>query len=143
MANHGYMTINGKTQGLISSGCSTQDSIGNKCQEGHRDEIMVMSYNHNMLNSGNVRAATHGPVVVTKNIDKASPLLAVALSNREELNCIIHFYRTSQFGQHQKYYSVDLRGCIIADLSLDVPHAVLMHDIDAQEHLSLRYREII
>jgi type VI secretion system Hcp family effector len=66
MANHCYMTINGKSQGLISAGCSTQDSIGNKCQEGHRDEIMVMSYNHNMLNEGNVRAATHGPVVITK-----------------------------------------------------------------------------
>ncbi|EJF72718.1 hypothetical protein A462_06854 [Pseudomonas sp. Ag1] len=143
MANHGYMTINGKTQGLISADCSTQDSIGNKCQEGHRDEIMVMSYNHNMLNEGNVRAATHWPVVITKNVDKASPLLAMALSKREELNCIIHFYRISQFGQHQKYYTVDLRGCIIADLSLDVPHAVLMHDIDAQEHLSIRYREII
>jgi type VI secretion system Hcp family effector len=78
-----------------------------------------------------------------KNVDKASPLLAMALSKREELNCIIHFYRISQFGQHQKYYTVDLRGCIIADLSLDVPHAVLMHDIDAQEHPSIRYREII
>jgi len=86
MANHGYMSINGKSQGLISAGCSTQDSIGNKCQEGHRDEIMVMSFNHNMLNTGNVRASTHGPVVITKSIDKSSPLLAVALSNREELN---------------------------------------------------------
>ncbi len=38
MANHGYMTLIGETQGLISAGCSTQESIGNKCQEGHRDQ---------------------------------------------------------------------------------------------------------
>ena len=31
MANHGYMSITGKAQGLISAGCSTQISIGNKC----------------------------------------------------------------------------------------------------------------
>ncbi len=43
MANHGYMTINGKAQGLISAGCSTQDSIGNKYQAAHTNEIMVLS----------------------------------------------------------------------------------------------------
>ena len=44
MASHGYMTITGKTQALISAGCSTQDSIGNRCQTAHTDEIMVLSY---------------------------------------------------------------------------------------------------
>ncbi len=143
MAYHGYMSIKGQSQGLISAGCSTQDSIGNKCQEGHKDEIMVMSYNHNMLNTGNVRASTHGPVIITKNIDKSSPLLAVALSNREELDCVINFYRTSPSGQREKYYTVDIRGCIIANLTVEVPHAVLLTDVEAQEHLALRYREII
>lgn len=143
MAYHGYMSIKGQSQGLISAGCSTQDSIGNKCQEGHKDEIMVMSYNHNMLNTGNVRASTHGPVVITKNIDKSSPLLAVALSNREELDCVINFFRTSPSGQREKYYTVDIRGCIIANLTVEVPHAVLLTDVEAQEHLALRYREII
>ncbi|MBW1246632.1 Hcp family type VI secretion system effector [Pseudomonas tolaasii] len=143
MAYHGYMSIKGKSQGLISAGCSTQDSIGNKCQEGHTDEIMVMSFNHNMLNTGNVRASTHGPVVITKNIDKSSPLLAVALSNREELSCVINFYRTSQFRQLEKYHTVDIRGCIITSLTIEVPHAVLLTDVEAQEHLAIRYREII
>ncbi len=82
MANHGYMTITGKTQGLISAGCSTQDSIGNKCQTGHTDEIMVLSYTHNMVNIGNINKPTHSPIIITKNVDKASPLLAQALSER-------------------------------------------------------------
>ena len=143
MANHSYMTINGKEQGLISAGCSTLDSIGNSCQDGHRDEIMVLSFQHYLANRGNVNAATHGPVVITKNIDKSSPLLAVALSNREELNCVINFYRSSSTSGYEKYYTVDIRGCVIADLTLDVPHAVLQHDAQAQEHLALRYRQII
>ena len=121
MANHGYMTINGKSQGLISANCSTQDSIGNKWQDGHRDEIMVLSFQHNMANRGNIWASSHGPIAITKNIDKSSPLLAVALSNREELNCVINFYRISPSGRQEKYYSVDIRGCIITDLTVDVP----------------------
>lgn len=91
MANHGYMTITGKAQGLISAGCSTQDSIGNKCQSGHTDEIMVLSYTHNMVNIGNINKPTHSPIIITKNVDKASPLLAQALSTREEINCTISF----------------------------------------------------
>lgn len=61
MANHGYMTINGRVQGLISAGCSSQDSIGNKCQTAHTDEIMVLSYTHNMANIGSINKATQQP----------------------------------------------------------------------------------
>nr|WP_283936201.1 type VI secretion system tube protein TssD [Pseudomonas lundensis] len=49
MANHGYMSITGKKQSLISSGCSSQVFIGNKCQIGHFDEIMVLAYSHDMI----------------------------------------------------------------------------------------------
>ncbi len=83
MANHGYMTITGKAKGLISAGCSSQMSIGNKCQYGHEDEIMVLSFTHDMANIENSRHATHRPILITKNIDKSSPLLARALAERE------------------------------------------------------------
>ena len=70
MANHSYMTIIGKKQGLISAGCSSQDSIGNKCQAGHEDEIMVLAYSHNMAagNDGTTSGGRgkHMPVVITK-----------------------------------------------------------------------------
>lgn len=52
MANHGDMRMTGNIQGLIAAGCSNQQSIGNKCQTAHIDEIMVLSYTHNMLNIG-------------------------------------------------------------------------------------------
>ena len=119
MANHGYMTITGKAQGLISAGCSTQDSIGNKCQTAHTDEIMVLSYTHNMVNIGNINKPTHSPIIITKNVDKASPLLAQALSTREEVNCTISFYRVSSFGMQEKFYSVSINGGVIADLTLE------------------------
>ncbi|MDX9663571.1 Hcp family type VI secretion system effector [Pseudomonas sp. P5_152] len=142
MANHGYMTITGKAQGLISAGCSTQDSIGNKCQSGHTDEIMVLSYTHNMVNIGNINKPTHSPIIITKNVDKASPLLAQALSTREEINCTISFYRVSPFGMQEKFYSVSINGGIIADLTLEMPHSILQSDAETQEHVAIRYRDI-
>ncbi len=43
-----YLTLNGKKQGLISAGCSTLDSIGNRYQKGHEDQIQVLSLDHSM-----------------------------------------------------------------------------------------------
>ncbi|HCS43716.1 MAG TPA: type VI secretion system tube protein Hcp [Pseudomonas sp.] len=143
MANHGYMKIDGKIQGLISAGCSTQASIGNKCQTAHADEIMVLSYSHNMSNIGNVNKPTHNPIIITKNIDKSSPLLAQALSKREEINCVISFYRISSFGLQEKFYTIEIRGGMVADLTLDMPHVVLQNDVEPQEHLAIRYRDIL
>ena len=48
MASHGYMSITGKKIGLISAGCSTQASIGNKCQVENTDQILVLALNHAM-----------------------------------------------------------------------------------------------
>lgn len=142
MANHGYMTITGKNQGLISAGCSSQESIGNKCQVGHKDEIMVLSYSHNMANIGNINKSTHNPIIITKNIDKSSPLLAQALANRELISCAISFYRVSRLGVQEKFYTVEISGGMIADLTVDMPHVVSHNDAEPQEHLAIRYRDI-
>ena len=102
MANHSYMTITGKRQGLISAGCSSHSSIGNKCQPGHQDEIMVLAYSHDMVtgNDGSIAGGRgkHMPIMITKGIDKSSPLLASALHEREEVECRINFYRTASSG---------------------------------------------
>ena len=146
MASHSYMTITGKRQGLISAGCSGQSSIGNKCQSGHLDEIMVLAYSHDMVtgNDGSVAGGRgkHLPIVITKSIDKSSPLLACALHEREEVDCIINLYRTIPAGGQERYYSIHLTGARIAHISQQVPHAIRMNDSEPQEQVSIRYREI-
>ncbi len=130
MANHGYMSITGRTQGLISAGCSSPDSIGNKYQAGHTDEVMVLSYSHNMANIENINKPTHSPLIITKNVDKSSPLLAHALSTREKIDCTINFYRVSSFGIQEKFYSISITGGVIADLTLEMPHSILQNDAE-------------
>ena len=140
------MSITGKKQGLISSGCSSQDSIGNKCQIGHFDEIMVLAYSHDMVagSDGTVTGGRgqHRPVVITKNIDKSSPLISGALHDGEEVECVIDFYRTSPIGSQEKYFVVRLSGARIAYINFQVPHVTNMSEGQPQEVVAIRYRDI-
>ncbi|NIF18408.1 Hcp family type VI secretion system effector [Pantoea sp. Cy-639] len=142
MAFNGYMSINGKRQGLISAGCSTQPSIGNKYQLVHQNEITVLSFNHGTSNFGNGQRARHQPVVITRLIDKAMPLLAQAVDSREVGDCDIHLYRNHSAGHREKYFSVRLEGALIVSQELEVPHGVLLTDQDAEERLLISYRSI-
>ena len=138
MAYHGYMSIKGRSQGLISAGCSATDSIGNRCQAAHMDEIMVLSFSHNLSNVGNTERTTHRPILITKYIDKATPLLAQALTNREVLECRINLYRIIA-GKHECYFKDELSGAIVVDQRMEVPHSVLLNAQDPQEYLAIRY----
>ena len=142
MACHGYIKITGKTQGLISAGCSSQESIGNKAQSGHVDEIMVLALTHSMANVGSIKRPTHSPIVISKHVDKSSPLLAQALSAREEINCVINLYRISMFGALEVYFSIELKGAQLAELTFNVPDVVSHNDAEAQEQLAIRYQSI-
>ena len=82
MANISYLSLSGETQGLISAGCSTLDSVGNKAQPEHKDQIMVYALMHSISRSQNVN---HHELIITKPVDKSSPLLAKALSDNEKM----------------------------------------------------------
>lgn len=43
MSNIVYLTVTGEQQGSISAGCGTTESIGNRWQSGHEDEIFTFS----------------------------------------------------------------------------------------------------
>lgn len=54
-----YVSLNGKKQGLISAGCSSFDSIGNRTQTGHEDQAQVLELDHSITREQNVQ---HHPV---------------------------------------------------------------------------------
>lgn len=43
-----YISIEGQTQGLITAGACTADSIGDSFVEGHEDEMLVQQFDHNV-----------------------------------------------------------------------------------------------
>lgn len=101
MASVIYLKINGERQGLISAGASSVDSIGNKYQSGHEDEIFIYELMNQFTRLENV--SLH-PVDIRKPIDKSTPLLAQALNDKEKLNCEFLLYRTSSLGGHEVFF---------------------------------------
>ena len=65
MANISYLSLSGETQGLISAGCSTLDSVGNKAQPEHKDQIMVYALMHSISRSQNVN---HHELIITNAV---------------------------------------------------------------------------
>jgi len=139
MANLIYLTLKGKTQGLISLGCSTANSIGNRFQNGHEDKIQVISLNHIMTREQHV---SHHPVAFTKPIDKSSPLLGIAISNNELLNAEFSMYRTNAFGVIENFFEVKLTEATIVDVSCAYPNSVENNNLVPFEKVLLRYKSI-
>ncbi|HHQ6623574.1 TPA: Hcp family type VI secretion system effector [Serratia fonticola] len=139
MANVIYATLKGKQQGLISAGCSSMDSIGNKGQAGHLDQILINSLNYAMSREQHV---SHHPVVFTKPIDKSSPLLGVAISSNESLEVLFEFYRTNASGAQELYFTILLTDATISDISGSHPHSITHSGAQPQETISLKYKSI-
>jgi type VI secretion system Hcp family effector len=134
-----FMSVKGETQGLISAGCNTFDSIGNLYQHGHEDECFVLSLQHLMTRE---QHASHHPIIILKPIDKSSPLIASSLSNNEKLEVMIYMYRTSRNGGIEKYYSIRLDDARIKSIKCDYPHSQTSNNMMPQEAISLSYRDI-
>lgn len=134
-----YLTLNGAQQGLISAGCSSIESIGNRCQSGHEDKIQVLGLNHLITREQHV---SHHPIDFIKPIDKSSPLLTIAISNNEKLTASFYFYRTNATGQMEVFYEVKLTGASIIDISSTYPHSINNNELMPYDRVLLRYDSI-
>ena len=82
-----YISIEGQTQGNITAGAFTSDSVGNIYVEGHEDEVLVQEFSHVVTvptdpQSGQPSGQrVHKPLMITKVFDKSSPLIFNALTS--------------------------------------------------------------
>ena len=139
MANLAYLTLNGQMQGLISAGCSSQDSIGNKAQIAHNDQIMVLELSHGVSRQQNVN---HQTLTIKKPVDKSSPLLNKAISENEVLSCEVDCYRTARSGANELYYKIKLTNARITDIQLAIPHTITDNGAQPEESVSFTYESI-
>nr|WP_269268313.1 Hcp family type VI secretion system effector [Vibrio cholerae] len=100
-----YISIEGQTQGLITAGACTADSIGDSFVEGHEDEMLVQQFDHVVTvptdpQSGQPSGQrVHKPFKFTVALNKAVPLLYNALSSGEKLKTVeLKWYRTPRAG---------------------------------------------
>jgi type VI secretion system secreted protein Hcp len=116
-----YATIQGQSQGQITKGANTSDSVGNSYQEAHQDESLVQAFTTNVTiprdpQSGQPTGLrVHQPASITKSYDKASPMLWQALCTGEILQISLSFWRTSLTGQQEQYFTIKYTDALLVD----------------------------
>lgn len=152
MPTPAYLSIEGETQGNMTSGTFTADSVGNVYQEGHEDEILVQAFAHQCTVPTDVQSGQptgqrlHKPLTITKVFDKSSPLLYVALSTGERLTkCELKWFRTSAAGVQEHYYTTALEDAVITDIKSYMPNCQdpSKSHFTHLEDVSFTYRKII
>lgn len=127
MPTPAFMTLRGERQGLISAGAYTEASVGNVYQSGREDQIMVQALSHGIFvpkGSGAGRRI-HKPLVITKAIDKSTPLINIALCTAEMLSkCRVEWFRTSPQGRQEHFYTMELEDAVIIGAEVLMPHCL-------------------
>ncbi|WP_144940588.1 Hcp family type VI secretion system effector [Pseudomonas alabamensis] len=151
MPTPAYISIRGETQGNITQGAFTAESVGNIFVEGHEDEILVQEISHHISvptdpQSGQPAGQrVHGPLTFTCALNKATPLLYNALTSGEMLPTVeLSWYRTSIEGKQERFFTTILTNAIIVDIDLVMPHAQDKNNKDFTQFLkvSMTYRGI-
>lgn len=116
-----------KSNGVEIKGDSTQVS------EGRKDSIECLSYVQEAITAreGGSALATgrrqYQPLVIRKRIDKASPLLAKALCENQEIEATFKFYRPRQVGDGttENFYNVTIKKGRLASLKQVSPDCLM------------------
>jgi type VI secretion system secreted protein Hcp len=150
MSQASYVKVTGATQGDISKGAFTADSVGDGWQEGHEDEMFCQSLSYEISiprdpQSGNVTGQrVHKPAQILKYVDKASPMLMQAIASGEMLQLEAHFYRTATAGKQVKYYTIKFTDAILVNYRQNTPNALdpANGPFRDMEELDFTYRKI-
>ena len=151
MPTPAFIAIEGETQGPITSGAFTADSVGNIFVEGHEDEIMVQQFDHVVTiprdpQSGQPAGQrVHKPFMFTAALDKATPLLYNALTSGEKLTtCELRWYRTAISGKQEHFFTMKLEDALVVDINAHMPHCQDPSTQDFTQLItySLSYRKI-
>jgi len=147
-----YISIEGESQGLITAGASSLDSVGDAFVEGHEDEMMVQQFSHVVTvptdpQSGQPSGQrVHKPFKFTVALNKAVPLLYNALASGESLSSLeLKWYRTSVEGKQENFFTTALEGASIVNIECEMPHCQDPTNSNFTQNLtvSISYRKIV
>lgn len=146
-----FISIQGKSQGNLTAGAFTADSVGNIYVQGHEDEMLVQAFEHLVSvptdpQSGQPAGQrVHRPFRFTVALNKAVPLLYNALASGEMLPTVtLKWFRTSVEGRQEHFFSTRLTDATVVDIDCQMPHC---QDANKSEftqliQVALAYRKI-
>lgn len=138
-----FLTVTGQTQGNIEGSCTIK---------GHEKTILVQAVDHTIEIPKSPQTGlptgkrVHGPLTITKELDKSSPKLFQALTSGEQLTDVkLSYYRISPQGKEELYYTTELKNAIITSARTWVPNCLDMNEktMGHMEDISFTYETII
>lgn len=142
MALNAYLTATGQKQGVIKGGVT---------QKGREGSIAVYAVEHAVVSPRDAGSGLptgkrqHKPLVVVKEIDKSSPLLAKALVTNENLTeVVLKFFSPNLNGMEINSYTVRLTNAAIASIQTDMQNNKTEPGtkLPVLEQLSFTYQKI-
>lgn len=137
-----HMTLKGKTTGEIKGGCT---------QRGREDSIIIFAFDHEIISPRDIASGLptgkrqHKPLLVTKEIDKSSPLLYTVLCSNETLTEVVFkFWKPSASGKEIQYYTIRLTNANIAARKTYFPNMLVAENtkLPHLEEVSFTYQKI-
>ena len=147
MALNAYLTLKGQKQGEIK---------GSVTQKGREGSLMIIAVSHEIISPRDAASGLptgkrmHKPFVITKELDKSSPLLYNALVNNENISTWVLKFWTPQIkattggGTEVQHYTVTLTNANIASISFRLAnnkHPDLMKFAEYEE-VAFTYQKI-
>ena len=120
MALNAYLKLKGQKQGEIK---------GSVTQKGREGRIMVIAANHSVVSprdaaSGHATGRRqHKPFIITKELDKSSPLLyAMLIANENIVEWELQFWQPTAARAEANHYTVKLTNANIASIEFRMPN---------------------
>ena len=142
MALNAYLKLKGQKSGEIK---------GSVTQKGREGKIMVIAVSHDIVSPRDAASGLptgkrmHKPFVITKELDKSSPLLYNILVNNENIPTLeVQFWQPSHTGAEKQHYSIKLTNANIASIDFRMAnnkHPDLMK-FNEYEEVSFTYQKI-
>lgn len=142
MALNSYLKLKGQQQGDIK---------GSVTQKGREGTIMVIGFHHEVVSprDNSTGLATgkriHTPFIITKEIDKSTPLLYSALVNNENLtNWELQCFVLKGAGVEVNNYTVNLTNARIVDINTNMLNNKMSENaqLPLMEQVSFVYQKI-
>ena len=143
MALNAYLKLKGSKQGDIK---------GSVTQKGREDSIMVIAVSHDVVSPRDAASGLptgkrqHKPFIITKEVDKSSPLLYNALVNNESITSwTLQFWQPDPKGVEKQHYSIELENAQIAGIRLEMLNNKYPENMDHKEREqgSFTYQKIV
>lgn len=142
MALNAYMRLKGSHQGDIK---------GDVTQAGREESILVVGFNHAVtVPTGPDGIATgkyqHEPLIVTKNIDIATPGLMNALVSHEEIEDFeLRLWRPRPAGAEEQWYTIQFDYGKVVDIRYEMLNNKYPENMkhEEYEYVSFVYKTII